>query len=64
MDRRRLGRIKLIFTEVVDRFLYQLTYNIIQQLGQWWLVRGICIPFTFCSTLHQCVSRGNESKLL
>ena len=44
MDKRRLGRIKLIFTKIVDRFLYQLTYSIIQQLGQWWLVRGIRIP--------------------
>ncbi len=29
MDRRRFGRIKLIFTEVVHRFLYQVTYSII-----------------------------------
>lgn len=27
VDRRRLGRVKFIFTEIVDRFLYQLTYS-------------------------------------
>ena len=27
VDRSRLGRVKLIFTEIVDRFLYQLTYS-------------------------------------
>ena len=35
VDRRRLRRIKLIFTEVVDRFLYQLTYSTVWCSDGW-----------------------------